>query len=56
MENFLFFFFQLIALFYFLRVSSAQSTAGESYCNRIYHSIALINHTLYVDGGELRTV
>ncbi len=39
-----------------LLASFSASQNVSTFCNRIFHSIVVANDTLYVDGGELRTV
>ena len=34
----------------------AVSQSNGTFCNRLYHSSIVVNDTLYVDGGEVRTV
>ena len=39
-----------------LFVSSTTGQSNLTFCNRLYHSVAVANNQLYIDGGELRTV
>ena len=39
-----------------INLTCGQVPNNETFCNRLYHSVAVANDKLYVDGGELRTV
>ena len=45
----------LVAILFLLASLSAGQNV-PTFCNRIFHSIIVVNDMLYVDGGELRTV
>lgn len=42
----------VVSLFALVNRSPSQKSTPQTYCNRIYHSISILAHTLYVDGGE----
>lgn len=43
-------------LYLLINLTCGQVPKNETFCNRLYHSVAVANDRLYVDGGELRTV
>ena len=46
----------LLTILIIFLINNAIGQTNQTFCNRLYHSIAVANDKLFVDGGELRNV